>query len=106
MSTDRQHTGTQFPPESTNVLIKGRGKAEQGVQEDEKFENKMTAEDNQKQKHKIRKKSIWRCERHTDGVQLNIKRGRKVGQIEVIPWRHGGEDGRRRGGGGDVLLRL
>lgn len=101
MSSDRQHTGTHFPPESTNVLIKGQERAEQGVQEDKKFKSKMTLEDNQKQKpKKIRKKNIWRCKQHIDSVQLNIRRGWKVGQIEVIPWRRGEEDGGRRGGGG------
>lgn len=49
---------------------------------------------------------------HIDSEQLGVERRRKVGQIEVIPWRRGevwGGGGTVGGGGwvggGDVLLR-
>lgn len=62
-----------------------------------------------RKKKRIRKTNIWRCYRKTtyciDSIQLDIERGRKVGQMEVIPRRRGeecGDRGRRggRGGGG------
>lgn len=107
MSTDRQHIGTQFHPEATNVLIKSLEMAELGAQKDKEMrvkwkQNNIRAE--------VTNKGLGRRtfggvteKQHIDGVQLDIERGRKVGQIEVIPWRRGevwGDGGRRRGWGG------
>lgn len=37
----------------------------------------------------IRKKEVLQKKKCIDSVQLHVKRGRKVGQIEVISWRRG-----------------
>lgn len=57
------------------------------------------------QKQRTKKRNLRNCcrKKHIDNVQLDIERGRKVGQIEVIPWRRGevwGDGGRIGGGGG------